>query len=230
MDSGRHIFFSSWIDRALISVSQTYNLTDALALASWLNVFLRHSSSVEIACLAQSVNVISPLSVSPTGVLRQTLFAPLKLYSDLVRGGEAVRTAVSGAGSYSGETLPRWIGAVSDATLEVIDVAAVLHPSIAGSPSRKLVLAVVNRSESDDIFAEVRVAFGFIAPDSEAQVHEIWDEDVKAVNDWKDLEHGGRERVHTKTTKEKLQAGKKGGFERVWKRHSIGVVVLDVIL
>jgi alpha-N-arabinofuranosidase len=196
------------MDQVLISVSQTFNLTDALALASWLNVFLQHSSSIEIACLAQSVNLISPLSVSPTGVLHQMLFAPLKPYSDLVRGGEPVRTAVSGAGRYSGETLPRWIGVVSDATLEVLDVSAVLHPAIAGSPNRKLVLAVVSRSETDDIFAEISVAFGSVAPESEAEVHEIWEQDVKAVNDWKDLEHGGREHVHAKMMKEKLQAGK----------------------
>jgi alpha-N-arabinofuranosidase len=49
-------------------------------LASWLNIFLRHSASVEIVCLAQSVNVIQTLSVYPAGVIRQTLFAPLNLY------------------------------------------------------------------------------------------------------------------------------------------------------
>lgn len=42
---------------------QIYNFTDALAMAGWLNVFVRQSDIVDIACIAQSVNVISPLIV-----------------------------------------------------------------------------------------------------------------------------------------------------------------------
>lgn len=42
-------------------LEQFYTFTDALAMASWLNVFVRQADIVEIACIAQSVNVISPL-------------------------------------------------------------------------------------------------------------------------------------------------------------------------
>ncbi len=42
-------------------LEQFYNLADALAMASWLNVFVRQADAVDIACIAQSVNVISPL-------------------------------------------------------------------------------------------------------------------------------------------------------------------------
>ena len=42
-------------------LEQFYTLADALAMASWLNVFVRQADVVEIACIAQSVNVISPL-------------------------------------------------------------------------------------------------------------------------------------------------------------------------
>ena len=42
-------------------LEQYYTLADALAMASWLNVFVRQADVVEIACVAQSVNVISPL-------------------------------------------------------------------------------------------------------------------------------------------------------------------------
>lgn len=42
-------------------LEQFYTLADALAMASWLNVFVRQADIVEIACIAQSVNVISPL-------------------------------------------------------------------------------------------------------------------------------------------------------------------------
>ena len=42
-------------------LEQFYTFADALAMASWLNVFVRQADIVEIACIAQSVNVISPL-------------------------------------------------------------------------------------------------------------------------------------------------------------------------
>jgi alpha-N-arabinofuranosidase len=185
-------------------------------------VFVRHAGSVGIACLAQSVNVIAPLLVRPTGVLRQTTFAPLALFGALARGGAAVRAVVRGAGArrFEGETLPTWIGEASHAPLHRLDVSAVLH-------SRgRLVVAVVNRAEGEDVRAEVRVAFARVA--REAEVHEIWDADVRAVNDWADLADGGRERVRTRVTRETLEEGRHGGVVRVWKAHSVALVVLQV--
>lgn len=56
-------------------LEQYYNFTDALALASWLNVFVRQADIVEIACLAQSVNVISPIITrcAPPSLAHRTL-------------------------------------------------------------------------------------------------------------------------------------------------------------
>jgi alpha-L-arabinofuranosidase len=147
-----------------------------------------------------------------------------------VRGGESVRAVVTGGagGTFDGETLPRWLGEVVGG-LKVLDVAAVRH-----AETGKLVVAVVNRSEREDVFAEIRVAFSSLfasgAQEIEAEVHEIWDEDVKATNEWADVENGGKERVRAKTSVEKLKVGKKGGVGRVWKKHSVGVVVLDVVV
>ena len=42
-------------------LEQFYTFADALAMASWLNVFIRQADVVTIACIAQSVNVISPI-------------------------------------------------------------------------------------------------------------------------------------------------------------------------
>jgi alpha-N-arabinofuranosidase len=210
-------------------LTQIYTLTDALALAGWLNVFLRHTESVTIACLAQSVNVISPLLVGPQSVLRQTIFAPLKLYSDVVRGGVSVRAEVNGGKGgerYEGETLPKWMGEVpaSDGKgLEALDVAAVLHPSTSenGDGKRKLVLAVINRTQ-EDIFAKIRIAFGKVVSE-EAEVWEVWDEDLLATNTWE-----AGERVKAVRSVEQVSEWNKEG--RVWKRHGVCLVVLDVVL
>ena len=65
---GQHTTHSSACKCSLFSpgtpengLEQFYNLADALAMASWLNVFVRQAEVVYIACIAQSVNVISPL-------------------------------------------------------------------------------------------------------------------------------------------------------------------------
>ncbi|MFC1960906.1 alpha-L-arabinofuranosidase C-terminal domain-containing protein, partial [Chloroflexota bacterium] len=42
-------------------IEEIYNLEDALVIAQWLNVFLRKSDVLKIACLAQIVNVIGPI-------------------------------------------------------------------------------------------------------------------------------------------------------------------------
>jgi alpha-N-arabinofuranosidase len=65
---------------------EVYNLEDALVVAQWLNSFLRHCDVLKIACIAQIVNVISPLLTTSTQVLRQATFYPFVMYSQLAAG------------------------------------------------------------------------------------------------------------------------------------------------
>jgi alpha-N-arabinofuranosidase len=65
---------------------EVYNLEDALVVAQWLNVFLRRCDILKMACIAQLVNVISPILTRPDGLLRQTTFYPFKLFSQYARG------------------------------------------------------------------------------------------------------------------------------------------------
>jgi hypothetical protein len=51
-------------------------LTEPAAVAAWLNVFVRKADVVKIACIAQSVNVISPVGLAsflPVGFMRRLL-------------------------------------------------------------------------------------------------------------------------------------------------------------
>ncbi|TCD60771.1 hypothetical protein EIP91_009540 [Steccherinum ochraceum] len=159
---------------------QIYNFTDALAMAGWLNVFIRQADIVDIACIAQSVNVISPLIVGPTGLFRQTIYWPLYLFSKYMRGGTSIRTAVASP-TFAGETLPTWISTVKGLSAH-LDVSAVLH----ANPDR-VCIAVVNRAEKDAFVAvPVRIGHGFDVDETEVEVHEMWHADVKAVNGWDD--------------------------------------------
>lgn len=40
-------------------LEQAYDYTDALGVAAWLHVFIRKHKEVAVACIAQSVNVVS---------------------------------------------------------------------------------------------------------------------------------------------------------------------------
>ncbi|EJT74074.1 alpha-N-arabinofuranosidase C [Gaeumannomyces tritici R3-111a-1] len=129
---------------------EKYTLSDALAVGVWLNVFVRQSRWVGMANLAQSVNVISPLTTSAAGLLRHTTWWPLLLFARHVRGwtlGCHVR-----CGSYGGETRPAWLrGALEDGA-PWLDVSA----SVDGDGW--VSLAVVNIHETASFETEVRGA------------------------------------------------------------------------
>ena len=67
-------------------IEEHYNLEDALVVAQWLNVFLRKSDVLKIACIAQIVNVIAPILTTPDAMLKQTIYYPLLLFSQMARG------------------------------------------------------------------------------------------------------------------------------------------------
>jgi alpha-L-arabinofuranosidase len=63
-------------------IEEQYDLSDALAAATFLNIFVRHCRSVEIANLAQMVNAIAPIFTRPEGLFLQTIYHPLRLYAE----------------------------------------------------------------------------------------------------------------------------------------------------
>src|SRR5207244_11003813 len=65
-------------------LEERYTLADALAVATYLNIFVRGCRSVRIANLAQLVNVIAPIFTSPRGLFLQTIYHPLRLYVEHV--------------------------------------------------------------------------------------------------------------------------------------------------
>lgn len=95
-----------------------YTLSDALAVAIWLNVFIRQSAYVGMANIAQSVNVISPLMTTKTGIIKQTTWWPWLLFCKYMRGS-ALGVHVS-CGEFEGATNPAWIrGTIETPWLDV---------------------------------------------------------------------------------------------------------------
>ena len=91
---------------------ETYTLSDALAVGIYLNVFVRKSRDVGMACIAQSVNVISPLMTTKEGIIKQTTWWPLLLFSKYMRGWTVAAHVACGA--YEGETDPAWLRNTKD--------------------------------------------------------------------------------------------------------------------
>ena len=107
-----------------------------LAVAAWLNVFVRQAKYIGMATVAQSVNVILPLMTTPRGIIRQTTYWPL-LFSRYMRG-KTLATHVC-ASDYNGPTFPEWLASTSETPL--LDFSAAL------SDYGYVNLAVVNVSE-----------------------------------------------------------------------------------
>jgi alpha-N-arabinofuranosidase len=122
-----------------------YTLSDALAVSVWLNVFIRQSKYVAMANIAQSINVISPLMTTKTGLVKQTTWWPLLLFSKYMHGhtiGVHVRCP-----EYEGLTAPEWIrGTVETPWL---DVSASL------ADDGWMTLAVVNNHETKGFATKV---------------------------------------------------------------------------
>src|SRR5947208_1784117 len=85
-----HIAFDEWNvwwrtrshEDRVGGVEERYTLTDALAIATYLNGFIRHCRVVRIANFAQLVNAIAPIFTSPAGLFLQTIYHPLRLYAE----------------------------------------------------------------------------------------------------------------------------------------------------
>ncbi|KAK6528872.1 hypothetical protein TWF694_004103 [Orbilia ellipsospora] len=129
---------------------ECYTLSDALAVGVWLNVFVRQARYLGMANIAQSVNVISPLMTTKDGIIKQTSYYILYLFSNYMRGKVLGVHLTSGV--YEGRTLPEWIGTTMD--IPWLDVSGAI------SEDGFVNLSVVNISEDEDIPTEVSILDG----------------------------------------------------------------------
>ncbi|KAG5965466.1 hypothetical protein E4U57_004049 [Claviceps arundinis] len=163
---------------------ERYNLSDCLAVAAWLNVFVRQSKHVGMANIAQSVNVISPLMTTKSGIYKQTTWWPLLLFSKYMRGSTVAVNVCSG--EYTGQTKPAWIrGTIATPWLDV---------SAALDDNGVLNLAVVNIHEEKDFKTNL---FG-IGGEKDVEVHTVTGANTSVSNT------DQTEEVHIEETKWKV--------------------------
>jgi alpha-N-arabinofuranosidase len=135
-----NIWFRSWFKRGDDhKLEEIYNLRDALWAASALNIFHRNCRTVQMADLAQLVNVIAPIMANPSGIVLQTIYFPLQLYAQH-SGNVALDAFVRS------DTFPDM------PDTPYLDVSATTVDN-----GQKLTLSVVNRHPTADITADIAI-------------------------------------------------------------------------
>ncbi len=150
-------------------LEELYNLEDAIFVASLINVFIRRSDRVKIACMAQLVNVIAPILTKAGGpAWRQSIYYPLQFASKYGRG---TALAVSAAG-------PTYDCDVAQ-DVPYLDLSAVLQEN-----GKSIALFAINRSLDEAI--DLDVALQGLKGAKILQHHTMAGEDLKARNSVED--------------------------------------------
>ncbi len=195
-----NIWFRSWFHRGdNHMLEEIYNLRDALWIASGLNMFHRNCRTVKLADVAQLVNVIAPIMTNETGLVLQTTYYPLQLYTD--HCGDVALDALVRSDTFPG--LP---------DVPYLDVSATTDGG-----NQKLTLAVVNRHPTADISVEIEIE-GF-KPRSSGSLYEINGPSLDATNTFAN--------PNQVTAKRKSYSGAGTAFRQTFTAHSVSVMTLQ---
>jgi len=157
-------------------LEERYTLADALAVATWLNVFVRQSWTVRMANLARLVNVVAPIVTSPDGVFSQSIYHPFQLMAAASEQVAVDTYTDSGARQHRDRDGERWPYRVADLGLfQRLDVAATTDPG-----RSRLTLSVVNRDPRRAVRTRVRLLDARAA--GVMIVHEVTGDSPDAVN------------------------------------------------
>jgi alpha-L-arabinofuranosidase len=131
-----------WYRKMTVDLEERYTFADALAVGTYLNIFIRNSGWVKMANLAQMVNAIAPIVTTPETATVQPIFYPVLLHSRAALD-DAVDVCVYG--SYLDPVWPdspgRWPYTVADiGPFTSVDAAA----TVTGNKD-KLAVTLVNR-------------------------------------------------------------------------------------
>ena len=182
-----HVAYDEWNvwfrERAAeTQLEERYNLSDALAVATYLNVFARNCETVKIANLAQMVNVIAPIRTSEDDLFLQTIYHPLRLCAEHMQ--PVVLDAYVECEKHTlQDEASSWPHRVADmGPFDVLDVSATRDES-----GRDLTLVVVNRDPDRE--ARTTIHLTDAAFDGTVTAYEVTGEEPGSTNDF------GRERV-----------------------------------
>jgi len=157
-------------------LEERYSLTDALAVATWLNVFVRQSWTVRMANQARLVNALAPIVTSADGLFSQAIYHPFQLMAAASEQVALDTYTDSGAHIHHDRAGDRWPHRVGDLGLfQRLDVAATTDPG-----RSRLTLSVVNRDPRRSIRTRIRLLDA--AATGVMGVHEVNGDSPDTVN------------------------------------------------
>src|SRR5215218_4186060 len=187
IDHPIHVAYDEWNvwfrkRSAETQLEERYTLSDALAVATYLNVFARNCQTVKIANLAQMVNVIAPIFTSDDDLFLQTIYHPIRLCAEHMQ--PVVLDAYVDCDKHAlQDEASSWPHRVADmGPFDVLDVSATRNDA-----GRDLTLVVVNRDPDRE--ARTTIQLTDAAFDGTITAYEVTGEEPGATNDF------GRERV-----------------------------------
>ena len=134
------------------TLEERYTFRDALAVGTYLNIFIRNCDWVRMANLAQMVNAIAPIVTTPDTAVTQPIYYPVLLHAqaalDIAVDVHVTGPAVSppGTGHHS-----RWPHQLTDlGPFNLVDAAATTS-----ADRGRLALTLVNRSPDEPEITEI---------------------------------------------------------------------------
>ena len=157
------------------ALEERYNLEDALVIAQFLNVFVRNADIVKMANMAQLVNVIGPIFTNEQGMFLQTIYYPLQLFAQNVKGTSL--DVFVDSDTYDTEEFFIGLGESTTTQKDVpyLDVSATINGD-------DLIINVVNRHKDNAIATDIFSQSGSFV--GEATITEVNGPDIKAENDF----------------------------------------------
>jgi alpha-N-arabinofuranosidase len=188
---------------------EVYALDDALAVATYLNCFIRQASVVGIANLAQMVNVIAPIRTRPDGLVLQSIYHPLRIYSEHSLG-RALRVTVDC------DPCPAPGDATWASRLEHLGPQPLLDVAATGDGGRRVTLCVVNRDPDNDIAATLTLGDDVVG----GTANVVNAAALNAINDFEVPDAVGVKMTSVR--------GRGSAPEHVFPAHSVSVLVLEL--
>ena len=193
-------------------LEERYDLSDALAVATYLNIFIRRARSVKIANLAQLVNVIAPIFTDDNGLFLQTIYHPLRLFAEHTRD-LALDVYVDSPTQSLDPNAPVRSHRVADlGPFSLLDVSASRDEA-----GKQLTLAVVNRDPANAIDTTIQLGDAVAA---DAAIAEVNGPDVKAINSF--------ETPNAVDVRETTRAIGEGSFSYSFPAHSVTMLRLTL--
>lgn len=193
------------------ALEEHYNLEDALVITGFLNVFVRNADVVKMANMAQLVNVIAPIWAEQKGIFRQTIYYPLALFANNMKGTSL--DVFVDCETYDTDEFYIGPGEVKTRQTRVpyLDVSA-------ANDKGRLVLCVINRHKDKPVTADILCQTGEFS--GNFNVFEVNGPDIKSVNSFE------REDVRTVTKPDIKAKGTKITY--TFPAHSVTMITGNI--